>query len=117
MPGDWKPDRSRAGDSSDFMGEDESVWRGLSVPASLGALDPPDPPPLMTELLLVEERGRSGDWAGPGAEGGLAVSAASAVSWMLGGSEDRHLLVRLSRLGSWCGRGVGNKPERRENPC
>ena len=97
------------------------MCRGLSVPASLGALDPPDPPPLMTELLALEERGRSGDWAllgeaGPGAEGGLAVSGASA-SWMLGGSEDRQRLVRLSRLGSWGGRGEGNRPERRENPC
>ena len=54
------------GDSSDFMGEVESVARGLRVPASLGAFDPPEPP--LTTELAVEEGGRSGDcglsWAG-----------------------------------------------------
>ena len=46
------------GDSSDFMGDVESVARGLRVPASLGGFEP-DPP--FTTELAVEEGGRSGD--------------------------------------------------------
>ena len=53
-------------DSSDLRGEVESVARGLRVPASLGGLEPPEPP--FTTELAVEEGGRSGDcglsWAG-----------------------------------------------------
>ena len=48
---------SLRGDSSDLMGELESVCLGLKVPASLPALEPP----LRTELLALEDAGLSGD--------------------------------------------------------
>lgn len=60
MVGGGKVLRSLMGDSSDLMGDVESVARGLRVPASLGGLEPD--PPLTTELA-VEDGGRSGDWA------------------------------------------------------
>ena len=50
-------DMSLSGESSDLIGELESVCRGLNVPASLPALDPP----LRTELLALEDAGLSGD--------------------------------------------------------
>ena len=72
MLGGGKVESSLSGDSSDFMGELESVALGLRVPASLGGLEPG--PPLTAELG-VEDGGRSGDWAlssflDPGDSGG-----------------------------------------------
>ena len=109
-----------------FMGELESVCRGLRVPASEAALEPPEPP-LVTELLGPELTGRSGDWGlsltgdpGPGeTEEDPAWSAWTVSgSWMLAGRELRHLLVRASRLVIWLGRGAGNRLDLRPgNPC
>ena len=90
-----------------FIGELESVCRGLRVPASEGALEPPEPP-FVTEVLGPELTGRSGDWAlspsfligdpGPGDEEDWPWSGTLSGSWMLAGRELRHLLVRASRL-------------------
>ena len=99
---------SLAGDSvSLFIGELESVCRGLRVPDSEGALEPPEPP-LVTEVLGPELTGLSGDWglsasfligdSGPGDEEDCLWSGALSGSWMLAGRELRHLLVRASRL-------------------
>lgn len=59
-PGDVN-DISRRGDSSDFMGELESVCRGLRVPDSLGAFDPDPGAPLPLKTEVEEEGGLSGD--------------------------------------------------------
>ena len=101
------------GDSSDLRGEVESVARGLRVPASLGGLEPPEPP--LTTELAVEEGGRSGDcglsWAGEWQAGRLFSGLLS--SWMLAGRLWRHLAVRFSRL---AGSGLGKRPDLRGNP-